>query len=97
MHVDEVIELRLACSGKRRKVPMASVVHQVIKISALPGCLQCCAQVLGKGDEGGDIAGIELQRHSPAAQGLDFGHCSLRFLGLAAVGDDHIAAVPGDA
>src|SRR5690606_37549502 len=70
---------------------------EVIEALPLPGAVEHRTQPFDEIRESGGGAGVELQGHRLAAQGLDFGHHALGVVGTAMVSDDDIATLAGNA
>jgi hypothetical protein len=69
----------------------------VIKGVAAPGRVQRRTDALDEGGNRGDVADVELQGDCLAPHAFDLGHDGLRAFGAAAIGEDDVAAVAGDA
>lgn len=78
----------------QRVLAMVGIVHEVVEGPAIPDLAQRRPQVLG---EGADVAGVEPQRDHLADHRLDLRDDHPGFVGAAAIGQDDVAAVAGDA
>ncbi|MNN35992.1 hypothetical protein D3C81_1498630 [compost metagenome] len=97
MDVEDSVVLVFGGLGEGGHFTMAGVVDQVVERLAAKGCLQRRLHLFTEFREALDVGDIQLDGDGLSAYAGDLIDHRCGFFGSAAISDDHIAAMLGDA